>query len=34
MTAAPSIVTLAPIIVLFLLLQRLVVNGLAGAVKQ
>ncbi len=31
---AGSVITLAPIIVLFLLLQRFFVNGLAGAVKQ
>lgn len=31
---AGSVITLAPIIVLFLLLQRYFVNGLAGAVKQ
>jgi ABC-type glycerol-3-phosphate transport system permease component len=31
---AGTVVTLAPIIVLFLLLQRFFVNGLAGAVKQ
>ncbi|WP_020578116.1 carbohydrate ABC transporter permease [Actinopolymorpha alba] len=31
---AGSVITLAPIIALFLLLQRFFVNGLAGAVKQ
>ncbi|HEY2671798.1 MAG TPA: carbohydrate ABC transporter permease [Rugosimonospora sp.] len=31
---AGTVITLAPIIVLFLLLQRFFVNGLAGAVKQ
>lgn len=31
---AGSIITLAPIIMLFLILQRFFVNGLAGAVKQ
>jgi raffinose/stachyose/melibiose transport system permease protein len=31
---AGTVITLAPIIVLFLLLQRYFVNGLAGAVKQ
>jgi ABC-type glycerol-3-phosphate transport system permease component len=31
---AGSVITLAPIVVLFLLLQRFFVNGLAGAVKQ
>ncbi|GAA4996767.1 carbohydrate ABC transporter permease [Actinopolymorpha pittospori] len=31
---AGSVITLVPIIVLFLLLQRFFVNGLAGAVKQ
>ncbi len=31
---AATVITLAPIVVLFLLLQRFFVNGLAGAVKQ
>jgi raffinose/stachyose/melibiose transport system permease protein len=31
---AGSVITIAPIVVLFLLLQRFFVNGLAGAVKQ
>ena len=29
-----TVITLAPIILLFVLLQRFFVNGLAGAVKQ
>lgn len=32
--AAGTVITLVPIVVLFLLLQRFFVNGLAGAVKQ
>ena len=31
---AGTVITLAPIILLFVLLQRFFVNGLAGAVKQ
>ena len=31
---AGTVITLAPIVLLFLLLQRFFVNGLAGAVKQ
>ena len=31
---AGTVITLAPIVLLFVLLQRFFVNGLAGAVKQ